>query len=586
MNFDKVLDDLGEFGRWQKVNLALLWLPITMVGSLVLLGSFTLLEPAEYRCKIKNCDVNNFQFDDFEKRWKREELFPCYGTSDDNDQCSKKEEFCVFLKPVVSASGKCLSNLTNEKVYCNSSSEFAYEEFEMKKTIISEFNMVCDKIFELCRPVAESLFMVGLMVGSMLFGMMSDKFGRRHALLGAILTAFVGNLAGVFMPGCWSYGVTRLVTGAGGIGVYIASFSLTIEILGKKKRLPCAPWATFSGFFGCLCAVPFALGEVLAVLLAMVFTDWRYLQVATTVLCLLVGMVWFFISESPRWLIATGKITKAKEVIEAAAKKNKVDIINEINDEENRIHDDTEYDNDNRSESTLNTMLLHSDEQNYGVKELFNSTCCRITFALFIVWPAFGLLYFGITLASGKINITNNMHLSFILICLIEIPADLIFPIIMDILGRKPLMALSLLIPGIFCIVGAFHQTSWLFTVLVLIAKFAVTGGKCVSLIFTAELYPTPVRTTALGACYTLGRLGSVFAPWVGVYLPSQDSLPEWVPLLIFGIVAIMGSLASLLLPETLGHPLPDNFNDIENMKKYDKPMWKWINPRAWKTPR
>jgi len=584
MNFDKVLDDLGEFGRWQKIILALLWLPIITVGVSVLIGSFTLLEPSEYRCKIEGCDKNDFQFDDFKDRWKREELFPCYGTSKENDQCSREDEFCMFLKPVVSK-GECSPNLTNEKVYCDSGSEFAYGEFEMKKTIISEFNMVCDEIFALCRPVAESLFMMGLMVGSLLFGMLSDKIGRRNALLVAILTAFVGNLAGVFMPGCWSYGVSRLVTGAGSIGVYITSFSLTIEILGKKKRLPCAPWVTFSGFFGSLCAVPFALGEVLAVLLALIFTDWRYLQVATTVLSLMVGIVWFFISESPRWLIATGKIKEAKEVIEAAAKKNKVEVISEI-DDENIISDDIEYDDDNRSESTINTMFLPSDEENYGIKDLFNSTCCRITFALFIVWPAFGLLYFGLTLASGKINVTSNMHLSFILICLIEIPADFIFPIIMDILGRKPLMALSLLIPGIFCIASAFHQTSWVFTVLVLIAKLGVTGGKNVSLIFTAELYPTPVRTTALGACYTLGRLGSVFAPWVAVYLPGHNSLPEWVPLLIFGIVAIIGSLASLLLPETLGHPLPDNFNDVENMKKYDKPMWKWINPRAWMTPR
>ena len=54
--------------------------------------------------------------------------------------------------------------------------------------------------------------------------------------------------------------------------------------------------------------------------------------------------------------------------------------------------------------------------------------------ALFIVWPAFGLLYFGLTLALGKINSTSYMHLSFILIDLIEIPAEFI----MDILGAQP----------------------------------------------------------------------------------------------------------------------------------------------------
>ena len=165
MNFDKVLDDLGEFGKWQKINLFLLWFPFMMCGVVVLLGSFTLLQPTEYRCKIEDCDVDGFQFDDFEKKWEREEFFPCYGRNSDRvsdinykvsvrsavltdtDHCSGVDEFCVFLKPMAE-NGRCLSNLTNDKVFCNSESEFVYKEFQMTKTIISEFNMVCDKILK------------------------------------------------------------------------------------------------------------------------------------------------------------------------------------------------------------------------------------------------------------------------------------------------------------------------------------------------------------------------------------------------------------------------------------------------------
>ena len=97
-------------------------------------------------------------------------------------------------------------------------------------------------------------------------------------------------------------------------------------------------------------------------------------------------------------------------------------------------------------------------------------------------------------------------------------------------------------------------------------------------MIFTAELYPTPIRNTALGVCTTVGRLGAVLAPWVAVYLPHQDSLPQWVPLIIFGIVAIMASLVSLLLPETLESPLPDSFDDVERMKMSSKSMWQCVD--------
>ena len=129
-------------------------------------------------------------------------------------------DYCVFYKPVV-LNVECLSNLTEEKVVCNSDSKFVYKEFEMKKTVISEFNLVCDKTLDLCRPVAESLFMVGLMVGSLVFGPLSDKFGRRNIILAEIFTAFRGNLVGAFLPDCWSYGVSRLVVGAGALGAYM-----------------------------------------------------------------------------------------------------------------------------------------------------------------------------------------------------------------------------------------------------------------------------------------------------------------------------------------------------------------------------
>ena len=149
--------------------------------------------------------------------------------------------------------------------------------------------------------------MLGLMVGSIVFGTMSDKFGRRNIILISVLTAFMGNFIGAFLGDCWSYGVSRMTIGAGSQGAYLIAFSLTIEILGTKEVVPCIPWVTYSGFFGNIYSVPYSLGEILAVLMAMVFTDWRYLHGAAAIFCIAVGLVWFFITESPRWLIATGQ---------------------------------------------------------------------------------------------------------------------------------------------------------------------------------------------------------------------------------------------------------------------------------------
>ena len=49
-------------------------------------------------------------------------------------------------------------------------------------------------------------------------------------------------------------------------------------------------------------------------------------------------------------------------------------------------------------------------------------------------------------------------------------------------------------------------------------AKAAVTAAFNVTYIYTAQLYPTSVRASAVGACSTMARVGGALAPFVGKY--------------------------------------------------------------------
>ena len=53
--------------------------------------------------------------------------------------------------------------------------------------------------------------MIGLLAGSFIFGVLSDKIGRRHTLLLATLTCALGNLAGAFLSNKWGYAILRLL---------------------------------------------------------------------------------------------------------------------------------------------------------------------------------------------------------------------------------------------------------------------------------------------------------------------------------------------------------------------------------------
>ena len=66
MDYDHILLELGEFGRWQQINTVMLWIPAIAAGMNILIASFSVMEPRNgFRCK-NACDIGKeFRFDGF-----------------------------------------------------------------------------------------------------------------------------------------------------------------------------------------------------------------------------------------------------------------------------------------------------------------------------------------------------------------------------------------------------------------------------------------------------------------------------------------------------------------------------------------
>merc|ERR1719348_968698 len=136
-------------------------------------------------------------------------------------------------------------------------------------------------------------------------------------------------------------------------------------------------------------------------------------------------------------------------------------------------------------------------------KELFNRHLIKTTLVMFIAWPIVTLGYYGITF--GMANLTESLFLNFALGSLIEIPSYI--------------------------------------AVLALVYMY------------TAELYPTLIRSTAVGSCSLMARIGGMLAPQITLYLPNVTN--DSVPYYLMGSCSLVGGLLALLLPETLGSSLP-----------------------------
>lgn len=108
------------------------------------------------------------------------------------------------------------------------------------------------------------------------------------------------------------------------------------------------------------------------------------------------------------------------------------------------------------------------------------------------------------------------------------------------------------------------QDMSWLVKMLTMIGKLCITGSYGTIYLFSVEQFPTIIRNVALGMCSMSARLGAVISPFL-IHL-SYAWKP--LPILIFGLWALIGGILSTLLPETYKQNLPDTFSDAEKMGK------------------
>merc|ERR1712088_1042835 len=95
-------------------------------------------------------------------------------------------------------------------------------------------------------------------------------------------------------------------------GVFECGFVLVTEICGPHYRT----------YFGILTQFPFGWGAALLPVIAYFIRAWKSLQLAISIPCVLLGIFYWTIPESPRWLVAEGRLDEAVAILKNGAKTN------------------------------------------------------------------------------------------------------------------------------------------------------------------------------------------------------------------------------------------------------------------------
>ncbi|XP_037072005.1 solute carrier family 22 member 15-like [Pollicipes pollicipes] len=92
-----------------------------------------------------------------------------------------------------------------------------------------------------------------------------------------------------------------------------------------------------------------------------------------------------------------------------------------------------------------------------------------------------------------------------------------------------------------------------------LIGKLCIATTFTVIYIFTGEIFPTSVRNTGFGIVNFCGRTAGIAYPFVALLNMVRKDLHFFV----FGVLITSSALLDLLLPETVGRPLPKTVGEM-----------------------
>ncbi|XP_074132498.1 solute carrier family 22 member 12 [Sminthopsis crassicaudata] len=539
MAFAELLEQVGSLGRFQIFQIFSLVFPIVFLTSHNLLENFTAAIPP-HRCRVPLLD-NATAPANVTGSLEPEALLRAFIPLDKYQKPEKCRRFLHpqwqllelnMLDPNASEAGteSCLDG-------------WVYDHSNFTSSIVSEWDMVCDWLF--LKPMTQSIYMAGIMIGALIYGPMSDRFGRRLVLSCCYLQLAISGTCAAFAPNFSLYCSFRFLSAFAVAGILMNTGTLLMEWTRTQAR---ARVMTIN-------ALGFSFGQALLSGVAYAIRDWSILQLTMSVPFFLFFLSSWWLAESARWLIIMGKTDRGLHALRKVAgfngKKDARDTLT--------------------TEIVLATMQedLTAAKAQHSMVDLFRTPELRKRFGcMLFLWFTFGFTFYGLALDMQSLG--SNIFLLQVLFGAIDIPNKMGAFFAMNRLGRRVTQAGSFLLAGLCILVNTVvpQELQTLRVTLAVLGIGFVGSAFTTATVYSSELFPTVLRMTAMGGCQMLARLGSSLGPLVRLL----GQVSPLLPLFVYGGVPVLAGLTALLLPETLSLPLPDTIHDVESRVKGAEP--------------
>lgn len=372
-----------------------------------------------------------------------------------------------------------------------------------------------------------SYALIGMLIGAMTIGTLSDRIGRKKMLLLSVGIFTLTQLGAALSPTPELFGVFRLIGGLGMGGVIPVAAALTIEYSAPRRR---------SFNYGIMYS-GYSLGILVSALVAMALLPtlgWRWVIGMGFVPVLLIPLLAWILPESLEYLVGKRRQAQAQ----ALARRLSVN-----------PYVEADWAPARPTENATQAVGWKD-----SLKVLFSSGYLRPTVFFWLALFCGMVLVYGLNtwLPSIMRSAGYDLGSSLTFLAVFSL-ASAIGGILLgraaDAYGKRLMLTVFYLLGGLGILLLMFPNN---IVVNYAFVAFAGIGSISTSLVLTgwvADYYPSFARATATGWALSFARIGAISGPLIGGWIGSM-ALPFQWNFIVFAVVAVAAAVAVALIPQ------------------------------------
>lgn len=366
-----------------------------------------------------------------------------------------------------------------------------------------------------------STALFGMMIGAMLLGTLSDRFGRKKMIVLCIVLFSGFTALNGFAQTPLQFGVMRFIAGLGIGGVMPNVVALMSEYSPRRIRSTLVA-VMFSGY-----AIGGMLSAVLGIWIVPQF-GWQVMFYLAVIPLLLLPLIWTQLPDSVAFLVRQGKIAEARKVLAALTGKP--------------LPDDAE-------------LAVHQPQKTeQSLAALFSNNRALSTLMFFQAFFMCLLMVYGLGSWLPKLMTMAGYGFGSSLMFLLFLNIGGIIGAIgggwlSDRFHPRPVLMLFFTLAAVSLALLGFKSHVAVLYFLVTVAGATTIGSQILLYAYVAQFYPTAIRSTALGWSSGVGRIGAILGPVLGGALLAMQ-LSHQMNFLAF---VVPGALAVIAIMLTAG---------------------------------